>query len=311
MPLLYIFSFVILGMALRIISAHFRLGIFNMAFKFLNNFAIWVILPVVVFISTARYTSGQILGFGNALLLGFIGAGVCFVSAVVISNMAREDKKTTVAMTLNSTFMNTTYLGFPTVYVLLGSAALGPAALYAIGIGTLHIIFGTAMASLISKRRLTSRDVAMTVLTFPAVFALIAALVFVAFQAPLPDIVKNTFDTYLAMPFFALMLLLVGYQIPLVNPRRYFGQLATVGSLRFLVCPLVSYLFILILGLNLRTDLSPRPALLLSAMPPAVFNIILAHNFKLDMKLYGALVFYLTLAFLFVALPLLYSTMLI
>jgi predicted permease len=304
--LLYIFSFVIAGTMLRIISAHFRVQILNKFFRLVNTFAIWVILPVVVFISTARYTSGQILGFGNALLLGFLGAGVCFVSAVVISHISKEDRKTTVATTMNSAFMNTTYLGFPAVYILIGAGALGPAALYAIGIGTLHITFGTAMASKISKRRLTSRDLVMTVLTFPAVFALIAALIFVAFQAFLPTVITGAFDTYLAMPFFAIMLVLVGYQIPLVNPRKYVGQLSTVGGLRFLVCPLVTYLFILILGLNLKTDISPKPSLLLSAMPPAVFNIILAHNFKLDMKMYGAMVFYLTLVFLFIVLPFLY-----
>jgi len=38
-------------------------------------------------------------------------------------------------------------------------------------------------------------------------------------------------------------------------------------------------------------------------MPPAIFNIILAYNFKLDLKLYGAMVFYSTFVSLFVALP--------
>jgi predicted permease len=298
-------------MGLRAISAYFHARALDKIFKILNAFAIWVILPVVVFISTARYNASQILGFGNALLLGFISVGVCFVSAVVFFHFTKDDRKTTIAVVLNSAFMNVTYLGFPAVYALLGTDPryMVAAALFAMGAGTLHVIFGTVLASSAAKKRLTPRTVVITVVSFPAVFALIAALLFVAFNAPIPGIVVTTFDTYLAMPFFALMLMLVGYQIPLVNPRKYSRHLATVGTLRFVISPLVTYLAIVALGLNFTTDFAPKAALLLSAMPPAVFNVILAHNFKLDEKFYGAIVFYLTLISIFLVLPLVVAFM--
>jgi len=303
-------------MGLRAVFARFHFKFLNKAFKFLHVFAIWVILPIVVFVSTARYTATQILGFGNALLFGFIAVGACFVSAVAISHLSKDDRKTTISMVLNSAFMNVTYLGFPAIYALLGKDALGPAALFAMGVGTLHLIFGTVLASSAAKKHLTPRAVATTVLTFPAVFALIAALLFVAFTAPIPNsapippAVSGFFDAYLAMPFFALMLLLVGYQIPLVNPRRYLEDLVSVGALRFVVSPIVTFITILAFGLTLNFSSgvpgfpsSTGPSFILSMMPPAVFNIILAHNFKLDEKRYGALVFYPTLISLFVILP--------
>ena len=291
-------------MGLRAISTYFHVKALDKVFKLLNAFALWVILPVVVFISTARpETAARILGFGNALLLGFISVGVCFVSAVAFSYLTKDDRKTTIAVVLNSAFMNVTYLGFPAVSLLLGANYMGAAALFAMGVGTLHVIFGTVLASSAAKKRLTPRAVVITVVTFPAVFALIAALLFVAFNAPIPSIVGTTFDAYLAMPFFALMLMLVGYQIPLVNPRKYSRHLATVGMLRFILSPLVTYLVIFILGLNFSTEFTPKASLLLSVMPPAVFNVILAHNFKLDDKFYGAIVFYLTLISIFLVLP--------
>jgi predicted permease len=162
------------------------------------------------------------------------------------------------------------------------------------------------------KRHLNARVILENVLVFPATIALITALLFVGFNAAqpgttaLPDIVTNTFDVYLAKPFFALMLLLVGYQMPIVNPRKYASKLVSVGAMRFLVSPLVTYALIMLLGLTIigpTADLPARVSLILSIMPPAVFNIFLAYNFKLDLKLYGAIVFYLTLISLFVVLP--------
>ena len=261
-------------------------------------------LPTVVFVSIARYTMRDILGFGNAMVFALFGLSSCFVLAVGLSTLMHHDRKTTVALALNSAFMNVAYLGLPLVHAMLGPEGLGPATLYAMAIGIPHLILGVALAASVGKRRVTLRFVLENVLVFPATIALIAALLFVGFHAHLWDIVRDTFDTHLATPFFAMMLLFVGYCMPLVDPRKYASKLLMVGTLRFLVCPLVTLALISVIGLNLVTDLSPKPSLIQSMMPPAVFNIILAHNFKLDPKLYGAIVLYLTFFSLLVALPL-------
>lgn len=274
------------------------------AFRILNIAILWVMLPTVVFVSLARWGSwSKISEFGYAAILAFSSLGVCFVLAVTLSTLMRHDRKTTVAVTLNSAFMNVTYLGLPLVYAMVGVSGLGPASLYAVAIGIPHLALGVALASAAVKRRVSAHFVLENVLVFPATIALIMALLFIGFEVQLPDVVQNTFDVYLAKPFFALMLLFVGYQMPIVNPRKYASKLMTVGVIRFLVCPLVVYALIAILGLSIAKGLSPKPALIQSIMPPAVFNIFLAYNFKLDLKLYGAMVFYLTLISLFVVLP--------
>jgi predicted permease len=162
------------------------------------------------------------------------------------------------------------------------------------------------LASLAGKKKITPRMVVMEVLAFPAVFALVAALLFVGFQAPIPEFIPGPFNTYVAPIFFSLMLLLVGYKIQLVDPRKYFGELTTVGTFRFVVSPIITYIIIVALGMSLTVEAeptSPPPSLLMAAMPPALFNVILASNFNLDTKFYGALVFYLTLVSLLLVLP--------
>ncbi len=304
-PALYVMGLIVLGVAIRVITNRVRiLGLFaKPAFRLLNVGILWVMLPTVVFVSIARYNLDQILGFGNAAVFAFVGLGVCFVLAVGLSTLMRYDRKTTIAVTLNSAFMNVTYLGLPLVYAMVGIGGLGPASLYAVAIGIPHLILGVALAISASKRRVSPRFVLENVLVFPATMALITAMLFIGFNAYLPDVVRGTFDVWLAKPFFALMLLFVGYQMPLVNPRKYVSKLATVGAIRFLVCPLVVFALIGMAGLVIATDISPKPALIQAMMPPAVFNVFLAYKFKLDLKLYGAMVFYLTLISLFVALP--------
>jgi len=268
-------------------------------------------LPAVVFFSIARYSWDDILHFGNAAILAFASLGVCFVLAVVLSTFMHHDRKTTIAVVLNSAFMNVTYLGLPLVYAIMAgmggprpaSDYLGPASLYAVAIGVPHLALGVALASAAAKRRVSARFVLENVMIFPATIALITAMLFVGFGAPLTVEKYGLFDNYLAKPFFALMLLFVGYQMPIVDPRKYASKLATVGVIRLLVGPLVTFALIAVLGLRI-TDLSTKPSLIQAIMPPAVFNIFLAYNFKLDLKLYGAMIFYLTLISLFVSLPL-------
>lgn len=272
-------------------------------FRVINILVIWIFLPAVVFGSIAWQSPTKIMG--AAVPLAFIGLGVCFPLSMILAKTMGFDRRVGAAVTLNSSFMNVTYLGFPIVYALIGSRYMGAASLYAMAIGIAHLTFGMALAAAATGKKVSVRQIVLGVLTFPAAFVLIVALLF-AFLGNPPFDLRPAFD-YIAIPAFFLMLLLVGYQMPLVNPRKYAGALATTGLVRFVVCPLITAVGISALGLSLidPAAMTAKPALIMAAMPPAVFNIIIASKYKLDLKLYGALVFYLTIISLFVALPLL------
>lgn len=307
----YVFSIVLLGIAIRVITH--RIGFFKflkpvavIGFKTLNILAIWIMLPIVVFVSISRYTIGEIMSFGNAFVLAFFGMGVCFVASVVITRFSSDRRDTIVAVVLNSSFQNVTHLGLPVVYALLGATGLGPATLYAIGIAVPNLVMGVMLTSSAARKKITLSKVLDNVVTFPAAFALIVALLFVFFGAPLPSFARDFFDVYLTKPFFALMLLLVGYQMPIVNPGKYLRDITMVSGMRFLVGPIVTYGLVVALGLSLKTDITPRPSMIMSIMPPGIFNFILAYNYKLDIRRYGALIFYTTLLSLFVVLPILF-----
>lgn len=274
-------------------------------FRVINLLVIWVMLPAIVFSSIAYKSPTWILG--AALPLAFVGLGVCFILSMTIARAMHLDKKASAAMILNASFMNVTYLGLPIVYALFGPAGLGPASLYAMAIGVMHLTFGVALATSAAGKKVSLRSIMLGVLTFPAAFALIVALLFVGLRAlggaPPPAEMKTALD-YLAKPSFFLMLLFVGYKMPPINPRKYISSLATVGIIRSLICPIVTYFCIIVLpGVEIVGPIA-KSALIMAAMPPAVFNMVIANKFKLDLKLCGALVFYLTLVSLFLVLPL-------
>ncbi|MEM2878501.1 MAG: hypothetical protein QXG10_03015 [Candidatus Hadarchaeales archaeon] len=304
-PATYVLGVVLLGALIRMACDRFKvLGMFGRPFfRALMGFAVWCILPVVVFFSIARYSINEILGFGNAFLMAFISMGVCFIFAYLISHYRNYDRRTTVALVLNAAFMNVTHLGLSAVYALLGPDFLGPASLYAMGVGILNLVFGVALASSASKTRVSIGSLMETVVTFPAAFALIVAMLFVWFRAPVPDPLINIFDSHLTKPFFFLMLVVVGYQMTVVRPSKYLGMLTEIGFIRFVISPLVVILSVVALGLSFRSDLTPLPSLIQSVMPPAVFNIVLAVHYRLDTKLYSAMMFYSTLISLFIVLP--------
>jgi hypothetical protein len=206
------------------------------------------------------------------------------------------------AVAMNSAFMNVTYLGLPVIYAILGASGMAAASIYAMIIGVLHLTLGVAFVTSTTGKKVSGHAIAYGVLTFPAAFVLIIALLFVVLGGKPPPEIRTPLD-YIAKPSFALMLLLVGYQMPLVNPRKYAQALTVTGIIRLLICPLITYACIILLGLGVIDPIS-RTALIMAAMPPAVFNVYLAHNFKLDLKLYGTIVLYLTFISLFLALPL-------
>ena len=63
-------------------------------FRLLNRaHPLGIALPVFVFVSIARYSMSEILGFGKRGSFAFVGLGVCFVLAVALSHLMRLDRE--------------------------------------------------------------------------------------------------------------------------------------------------------------------------------------------------------------------------
>lgn len=271
----------------------------KLVFRGINWLVIYIMFPALVFSAVASKSPAYIAQLGSAAVLASVVLGCCAIASLAISSALWLDRKTSVTLMLNACFMNCVYIGFPVVYLLLGDAGLAPASIFVLIIGIMHLTVGVALAAGGSGKRISARRLADSVLSFPPAFALIVALVMVYLGAALPSGVFTTLD-YIGKPAMFLMLLFVGYQLPLVNPRKYAPTLTAVGLIRFILSPLVILVGIKTLGIG---EFIGKSALILAVMPPAVFNLMLARNFNLDLRLYGAVVFYLTFVSLLAAIP--------
>jgi len=277
-----------------------RTGALRPLFRLIRALVLWAVLPALVFGSVA-VKHADIFSLGGGAVLALVGLGATAATSAVLTHITKMGGEESIAVFINSSFMNYTFLGLAVVAVV-NVDWLGAASAYAVTMGVIHLTVGVVLASGGSGKRMGPREVVLSVLTFPAAFALIAAMLFVGFDVSFPIAAQEWVDK-LADPEVILMLLTAGYQMPLVDPRKYLSQISMVGAIRFLVCPLVTFAAIMLLGFE-RSGPAAGASMLLSVMPPGVFNLILAQNFGLDLRLHGAIVFYLTVISLFVAVPL-------
>lgn len=275
-------------------------------FKGIYALVLWVILPALIFGSVAIQRPDQMYDLGGPVALALIGLGSTAALSTIFTRITQADKKRSIAVFLNASFMNYTFLGLAVVYTIVGVipgvtgvGGLGIASIYAVAMGVIHLTVGVALAASGTKEGTNLRSIILSILTFPAAFALIVALIFVGFNVGWSIELQSWVDKF-ANPAVFLMLLAAGYHMPIVDPRKYLPTISMVGFIRLLVCPLVTYGAIVLFGFG-RTVGSA--ALLLAAMPPGVFNIILAEKFDLDLELYSAAIFYPTLISLFVSVP--------
>ncbi|MEM2250561.1 MAG: hypothetical protein QXF11_03640 [Candidatus Hadarchaeales archaeon] len=300
----YILAFVFLGLFTRMLAKGKKIEKpVEHFFESVNIFAVWAILPSIAFISIMKLETGEITGFLAAFLIGMFCSSVCLLLSILISFLRKESKEKILAISLNSGFMNVAYLGLPAVYAVLGSEYLAPAIAFALGVSILHVFIGTLLCNMLTGRGSRIPPLLARVFSFPAVFATIVAFFFLFFNIHISDYAIEFFDLYLSPVFLALMLLFTGYLLTVTGPRSHIRDLSRVSLFRFIIGPLATSLTLLLLGFDFKSALTPKAALLLSAMPPGTFNLILAKNFKLDVEYYGALMFHTTLIFVFLVLP--------
>ncbi len=278
-------------------------GIFGTVFEKLYKLVVVAILPALVFGAVAVETPAGILSFGSMSALALIGIGTTSVVAVIGTYVIDLDRAKSTEVFINATFMNYTFLGLAVVQSVLGAKALGPASIYAVTVGVIHLTVGLVLTKSSAGQKVSAKEVLTDILSFPAALALITALLFVVFEAGVPyeSLAKSAYDNYANLASF-LMVLATGYKMKIGTLREHLSTIFGVGSIRLGLGPLVTWLVISMVGVKESVG---NVALVLSVMPPGVFNIILAERFDLDIESYGSTVFYLTLVSLFVAMPIL------
>lgn len=276
---------------------------FDPLFEGLYKLVVILILPALVFGAVAVQRPAGILSLGGITTLALIGLGATSIASVLGTRLLGMGREQSTEIFINATFMNYTFLGLAVVQSIIGTNGLAHASIYAVTVGILHLTIGMVLTKSSAGKKVKPTEILHDILSFPAAFALIIALSFVALKAGVPywELARSGMDNYANLASF-LMVLAAGYKIKISHLKKYLSAILGIGFIRLFLCPLVTYIAIEVFLIPWNIG---RVALILSIMPPGVFNIILAERFDLNREAYGSIVFYLTLISLFVALPLL------
>lgn len=272
------------------------------AFDFTYKLVVLLILPILVFGAVAVERPPGILSFGAIPAIAIIGLGVTSVVAVAVSRIANLSKEKSTEIFINASFMNYTFLGLAVVQSIVGTDGVARASVFAVTVGVIHLTIGIALTKSSAGKNVSASEILHDILSFPAVFALIVALLFVGFEAGTPywEMARAGMSKYANVASF-IMVLVAGYKMRIPRLKKFLSPVLSVGFIRLLIGPLVTFAAIEILGISRNIS---QVLLLMSVMPPGTFNIILAERFDLDLEAYGSIIFYLTLVSLFVAVPL-------
>ncbi len=213
----------------------------------LNWWVLNIALPALVLVKVVQLEWSPMVLF-PALALWLVFLGSCMLMTA-LGRWYGWSRGQTGALMLTAGLGNTSFVGFPLIESLRGSAALGPAVI-ADQLGSFLVLStgGLIVAALYSGQRPQASALALRILRFPAFIALLLAL---ALQplGPLPEMMDEVL-LRLGQTLTPLALFSVGLQLRLRAPRTDAAAMVWGLGWKLVAAPLLVLGLALGLGLN-------------------------------------------------------------
>jgi len=279
------FALALVMLALGMLFARFRIFP-DSAADTLNLVVLYVCLPAAILVYVPR------LRFDPALVglvaVPWLLALAAWVALRLLAPRMRLRRDELGALLMCTMLGNTSFIGYPMIQALLGDEALPYAVVYD-QFGTFVMLSTVGLVVLArygGEHPPGVREIALRIVRFPPVWALVFGLTLMPEQPPawIADALGQ-----LAGVMLMLVMLAVGMTIQLRLPRDELGPLALGLSLKLVLLPALA--LGLALGFGLQGDMR-QVAVLESAMPTMVTAAALAISHGLAPRLAAALVGY-------------------
>lgn len=255
--------------------------------KTISRVTFYLFSPALVFqiFLNSELTSGQIFR-----MVGFAFATNLTVAliALILAKVFRFNRKLIIVIVLTTLLVNAGNYGLSLNEFAFGAEALAYASIYFVCSSIMVNTFGVMIASM-GKTSLGQS--LLNILKFPALYALIIAIILNQNGAQLPLSLDRAV-TKLAGAAIPAMLVLLGMQLGQAKLNKHLGAVALAVGIRLLVSPFVA------LGLSQPFGLE-GPALQAgvteASMPTAVMATILSTEFDVEASLVSTIVTITTL----------------
>lgn len=255
----------------------------------LSALVFYILTPCLAFSSLA--TSD--LSAGEAGRIGLFALVVTLLTGVmawVLARLLRFSRSGTSSLLLVATFGNVGNYGLPLNELALGQEALDRAIIYVVL--TSLLLFGPGVLVAARAQGSTPAQALRRLTRVPVIYALLlGGLVRVGVLPLLDPVFKATQLLGRGAP--PLMLVILGMQLSNIQLRGNWRLIGLASGVRLLLAPLIAVALAAWMGL---TGLTEQVSVLEASMPTAVFTIILAIEFNLDLDLATSVVFVTTVA---------------
>jgi len=247
----------------------------------------YIFAPLLVFniLEQSQLSLGNITGmmaFAAVIMLAVAGM------AYLAGRLLHLDGSVLTVVVLTTMFANNGNYGLPLISFAFGPAALAYASVY---YATLSLMFYTLGVLIASSGRKRPKEALLGLLKVPAIYAILAAMVFnrMGWQLPTPLQRTVTLAADAAVP---AMLVLLGLELSRVKWTRNLRALSIPAISRLIIGPLFAW------GLAALSGM--RGAALLAGiteggMPSAVMTTVLAAEYDLEPSLITTVVFLTTI----------------
>lgn len=279
--LLLIFACLLAGLLLQRIKEFPSDG-----YKALNQYVIYVALPGLALYYIPKIELGSNILY--PLGIAWIGYILSFLFFLFLGYWFAWPKKLTGCLILTGGLANTSFVGFPVIEALYGTAGLKTAVVVdQAGTFVVMAIFGTLTAAYFSNERPNVGFILKKILVFPPFLSFLIGLgiIFLRIEVPKP---AQDFFLKLANTVAPVALVAVGLQLKLAKRNTYWRFLSLGLIFKLFLMPAFFYvLYRVIFGF--RGDMSDV-CIMEAAMAPMITGAILASSYGLKPRLAGMMV---------------------
>ena len=268
----------------------------------INGFIIHVALPALILgqIHGLRLTTNLLWPVSMPWLLFTLSA----VLFNILARIMQLPRSTTGALIMTAGLANTSFVGLPMIEAFYGAQGI-PTGILIDQLGTYLVLStaGIAIACLFSSGTASRREIALRIISFPPLIALVLALLLTPFEYPawFAGMLHRLGDT-----LAPLALVSVGLQLRLDQLRGHRVLLGFGLGFKLVLAPLL--LALLYVGLLARNGETAQVTLFESAMGPQIGGAIVAMQYGLNPTLITLMVG-IGIALSFLTLPLWYLAM--
>ena len=253
----------------------------------INAVIIYAGLPAFIF----RAVHGAVLrpDLWAVVVVAWVVFGVMAVLGWLAAHALKLPRSVAGGFIIVTALGNTGYIGYPITQALLGVKELPEAIFYDVfgTVGAL-VLVGLLIAQRFGDNEEARVNPLRELLTFPAVWALAAALVLRS--VPIPNLVDDGLGL-LASMVAPLIMLAVGLSLRASTLGRSWAALSVASVLRLLVAPVLALGIGLVL---LGTGTALRATVLEAGMPSMMLALVVGERFGLDTDFIASAIFVTT-----------------